>query len=443
MKHIHALLINPFIYDFSAYNFWSKPMGLLYVGSILRRNGFKISLIDCMEVDKKRKKEDGRGHYLKEKVEKPKALSGIEKPFRRYGISPQELKRRMLEIEKPEVVLVTSLMTYWYVGTLEVVKIVREVFPHSKIVVGGIYPTLCENHAKEKMEMADLVVKNDELDLFYRYLEETLSVNLEFKPGDLEFNIWPYPAFDLYMDLDFVPIVTSFGCYFQCTYCAAKYLHPKIKKRDPKNVIAEISHWVSLGVKRFVLYDDCFLQDKENHAIPILNGLKSLSGEIQIFNPNGLNAQFIDFQVGELLLQAGFREVRIGLESANPLTQRRTGGKVDRRIFENAISVLKSVGFRGRDIHVYLLAGIPFQRWEEVKEGIDYVLEMGCQPHIAEYSPCPHTEMFERFKAFARFPIEEEPLFQNNSVFPFAWSGFKEEDLQFLKGYLRTRLSNV
>jgi len=36
MKHI--LLVNPWITDFTAYDFWLKPLGLLSIASILREN---------------------------------------------------------------------------------------------------------------------------------------------------------------------------------------------------------------------------------------------------------------------------------------------------------------------------------------------------------------------------------------------------------------------
>jgi hypothetical protein len=32
----------------------------------------------------------------------------------------------------------------------------------------------------------------------------------------------------------------------------------------------------------------------------------------------------------------------------------------------------------------------------------------------------------------------EEPLFQNNSLFPFAWEEFSEADLDDLKAYVRS-----
>jgi hypothetical protein len=47
--------------------------------------------------------------------------------------------------------------------------------------------------------------------------------------------------------------------------------------------------------------------------------------------------------------------------------------------------------------------------------------------------------MFERYKGLARYPIAEEPLFQNNALFPFAWEGFGEGDMQRLKAYVREK----
>ena len=48
-RNLNLLLINPWIYDFTAYDFWSKPLGLLYIGSILREQGYGVSYIDCMD----------------------------------------------------------------------------------------------------------------------------------------------------------------------------------------------------------------------------------------------------------------------------------------------------------------------------------------------------------------------------------------------------------
>ena len=49
-KKKKILLINPWIYDFAAYDFWIKPLGLLYMASLFRKNGYNVHLIDCLNV---------------------------------------------------------------------------------------------------------------------------------------------------------------------------------------------------------------------------------------------------------------------------------------------------------------------------------------------------------------------------------------------------------
>jgi hypothetical protein len=153
----HVLLINPWITDFAAYNFWVKPLGLLSVASFLRKNGFQVSLIDCLDFYTKRK-QYGDGNFFKTWIEKPKPLKSIPKHYSRYGISKELLQDRLFSIEKPDVVGITSGMTYWYPGLFELIRIIKKSFREVPIILGGIYATLCHEHAV-KYSGADYVVK--------------------------------------------------------------------------------------------------------------------------------------------------------------------------------------------------------------------------------------------------------------------------------------------
>ena len=47
MEHApHILCVNPWIHDFAAYDFWSKPLGLLTLAARLRQYGCKVSYVD-------------------------------------------------------------------------------------------------------------------------------------------------------------------------------------------------------------------------------------------------------------------------------------------------------------------------------------------------------------------------------------------------------------
>jgi radical SAM superfamily enzyme YgiQ (UPF0313 family) len=435
---MRALLINPYIYDVSAYSFWSAPLGLLYVGSVLRQNGIDIQLIDCLAVDETKRKEDGRAPFIQAKVPKPEAAARVKKRFRRYGIAPELLRSKLRALEPPDLILVTSVMTYWYLGTVEAVVLAKKAFPSAKIVVGGLYPSLCHEHAERHLR-ADLVVRSGAVSGLYAYIEDVLSRPLRFKPDMEDLKLLPYPCFDLYERPFFVPLLTSLGCGYRCAYCATHYLHPHMVRRSPEDVLRELLHWHGHGCRHFALYDDSFLAEKETYAKPLLSAVSRLPFGVSLHNPNALNASMIDEETALLLKEAGFPEVRIGLETADANVQRETGGKIDRHGFEKAVAFLKRAGFEGASIVVYVLAGLPFQRASDVRKTVDYVAGLGLRVSLAEYSPIPHTPLFEAYHSSARYPVAQEPLFQNNALFPFAWEGFTEEELNELKAYVRER----
>jgi len=439
VKHLHALLVNPFIYDFSAYSFWSMPLGLLYMGSILRENGIDVTLIDCLRVVEEKRKADGRGPFMKEKAEKPPVLKNLPKTFRRYGMSREALCRELAAIDSPDIILVTSIMTYWYMGVEEVVKILREAYPSTPIIAGGIYPSLCYDHACAHLSQADLVVRNTETERFYRFVEEKHNGALTFTPSPQEIESLPYPCLDLYKTIPFVPLMTSLGCVFRCTYCGTPYMYPRMARRGPENVTTEIRHWQNQGAFRFVLYDDSFLFRSHEFAKPLLRSVAGLPEKIELYNPNAVNGAFIDEEVAMLLKGAGFQEVRLGFETADRDLQKRMGGKIDNEAFERAVRHLKAAGFRKSEIRAYVLTGLPRQRWETVRDTVDYLSALGVTANLAEYTPIPQSTMFARYAKEARYPVEDDPLFQNNALFPFAWEGFGESDLNFLKSYTRQK----
>jgi len=103
-EDMHLLLVNPWIHDFAAYDFWLKPFGLLSIASILRENGFDITFIDCLDrshpmmLSRPKGKrlrnnlEYGHGQFFKEGIQKPESLTSIPRRFSRYGISTDVLR---------------------------------------------------------------------------------------------------------------------------------------------------------------------------------------------------------------------------------------------------------------------------------------------------------------------------------------------------------------
>ena len=104
MQNNKILLINPWIHDFSAYDFWVRPLGLLTLAALLRQSGFKVQVIDCLDPfptgkapggqPGTRKRQDwGCGKFPSEEIPKPEALRPIRRRYRRYGLSPNVFRQ--------------------------------------------------------------------------------------------------------------------------------------------------------------------------------------------------------------------------------------------------------------------------------------------------------------------------------------------------------------
>ncbi|NWF93075.1 MAG: B12-binding domain-containing radical SAM protein [Syntrophaceae bacterium] len=445
VKHSpHILLINPWITDFAAYNLWARPLGLLSLAGLLRANGFRITLIDCLDFHVVRKKY-GDGKFYKTKIEKPDPLKLIPRNYSQYGIPEEMVLKRLSSVEeKPDLIGITSGMTYWYPGVFKAIEITKKLFHDVPIVLGGIYANLCFDHAK-RHSGADIVFKSGDEREVLKLISELTGYQLRTpclsgRQANSDLRTETYPAFDLYPHLDYVCLSTSRGCPYRCTYCATPVLTKGFVRRDPVKVAEEIGYWTThYPVTDIAFYDDALLVEASKHIIPILTEVIQRGIQCNFHTPNALHIREMDEEVAGLLFRAGFKTIRLGFETSNETIQSETGGKVDNQELRRAVKYLKRAGYSGEEIGVYVMAGLPGQKAEEVEESIAFVREVGARPILVEYSPIPHTPLFEKAKEISAFDLENEPLFHNNSILPCQWEGFTIDDYRRLKEELRRR----
>jgi len=437
------LLINPWIYDFAAYDLWSKPLGLLYLAGYLSSCGFQIHLIDCLDVHHPEMKGSpsmakpvrrlyGTGKFWRETVSKPSTLEPIPRPYSRYGITRQLFIKELKKITKPAAILVTSLMTYWYPGVKDVITLAKEIHPDVPVILGGIYARLCREHALQ-ISGADYVVSEGDL----HNLKSVLNVMHQFdvpvqENSSVEVAL-PYPAFHMLHKIDYIAILTSTGCPYRCQYCASHFLNPGFSRRNPTDIIQEIQYWHrSYGVQDFAFYDDALLVESHTHIGVVLEGLLRRNLKLRFHTPNALHVRGISSDIASLLHQAGFRTIRLGLETSDIKQHDELDGKVSEGEFERAVENLKKAGFTKKQIGTYILIGLPGQSVDSVERTIKLVGMKGATPYLAEYSPLPHTPMWEKACFCSDYDIASEPLFHNNTLLP-CWDEDKRERVRELR----------
>ncbi|HAJ32624.1 MAG TPA: radical SAM protein [Candidatus Atribacteria bacterium] len=443
-KNFNLLLINPWIYDFTAYDFWSKPLGLLYVASILREQGYEISYIDCMdrynqEVLKlqnrefPKKDEFGRGSFYKELIKRPAILKDISRRYSRYGITEEIFLNKLKKLTPPQAVLITSIMTYWYPGVFRVIEKIKKVFPGIPIILGGVYATLCFEHAS-KFSGADYIVKGNNIRDWLKILEQ-LSGNInDYSKYEKELDKLPYPAWDLYSDLDYISILSSRGCPYRCSYCASFKINPKLEFRNPEEVVKEIEYWNKRrGIKDFVFYDDALLINLKDNFLVILEELINKKLGIRIHTPNGIHARMINKEIACKMYQAGVETIRLGFETVDPRVQSDTGGKITNIEFKKAVNCLLEAGFKRSQIGAYLLIGIPGQDVQEIIDSIHFVIDCGAHPRLAKFSAIPGTKVWNEARIYFNLKEDVDPLFHNDALLPYLSPNITDKVYQQIK----------
>ncbi len=333
------LLINPWIHDFAAYDFWARPLGLLYIAAVLERTfPCRVHLVDCLDrahpalARGRRSRPDGRGPFPKETVPKPSVLRGIPRRFSRYGIPVALFREALGRLPVPDIVFVTGAMTYWYPGVQEAVGLVRERFGQVPVVLGGAYPTLVPDHAR-RHSGADVVVEGPGENKILPLVREILGGTPAEAEGFPTLDSLPRPAFGLLRDRSCLPLLTSRGCPYRCTFCAGRLLFDGFEQREPASVVAEIADGAGrFGTRHFAFYDDALLLNKARHLVPILEKIVDSGPRVSFHAPNGVHVREIDPGLASLL-RTGRRQVPLsepGIHGRgaprSPRPQGRAGG---------------------------------------------------------------------------------------------------------------------
>lgn len=443
MKKPKLLLVNPYIYDFAAYDLWLKPLGLLYIAAVLEENGCDIVFLDAMDRwhpdvlklqhrTSPRTKKYGDGYFYKETVEKPDAFQHIPRNYSRYGLPPDAMRENLERIRRDhriDMILVTSGMTYWYRGAHEAIAMAREFFPEKKIALGGIYATLFHDFARRNSG-ADMVFKGEaeRQVLDFVAAETGLSVKKNYRGYD----DYPFPAYHLYPKLDYAALMTSRGCPYSCSFCATHEFTDVFKRRSPEQVVEEIELYNrQKGITDLSFYDDALFVNSDKHIKPILRQIIQKGLKTRFHTPNGLFAKLLDRELAELLVESGFKTIRLSYETKDSERQARMK-KVNDTDLENALKHLEAAGFPRREVVVYLIMGLPHQKPAEVRDSIDYVHQLGAKVSLSSFSPIPNTQEWEIAVRDHGFP-QDQPLMTNKSIYPLKNELFSYDDFEGLK----------
>ena len=408
------LLVNPPIYDFSAYDFWLKPYGMLRAAGYLRGRA-DFMLFDFLDrLDPRlpaghyRKDSWGRGEFYSDAAVKPEPFAQIPRRFKRFGL-PRRTFHDFLVNEGPfNFAFVQTGMTYWYLGVREVIEEIQQHSPQTKIILGGVYATLCAAHARSLG--ADLIIEGADLDPLRGLLGMPFDEN---QP----------PLWEQYPRLETGILKLADGCPFRCTYCSVPQVYPEFHARPLDGALRELDFLVERGVEHVAFYDDALLYRPATTLKPFLIEVQRRRLKMRFHTPNALNARFVTRELADLMIASRFKNIYLGFESAAYDWQQKTGGKVRADELARAVAYLVAAGLEPCHLHAYIIIGHPKSDEQEVEDSIHFAHGMGIRVILSEFSPIPGTPDGERCREWTDLG---EPLNHNKTAFTWRRLGLLE-----------------
>ncbi|MEK6732818.1 MAG: radical SAM protein [Candidatus Omnitrophota bacterium] len=209
-----------------------------------------------------------------------------------------------------------------------------------------------------------------------------------------------------------IPVITSRGCIFKCTYCnCAAISKHTIRYHSPERVAAELEiiHNALKGkqARAIRIYDDCFTLSN-NRTEQICNYIikKNLNLNIAV----STRADYVNEKILRLLYKSGVKNISFGIESVNPKTLFRVKKirlfykKIDRfrpekRFLDKlklAVALAKRIGF---ETEASIILGLPGEGVKDILRTINFVKRLGLRLCYCNYLGIyPGTELFRAFK---------------------------------------------
>jgi anaerobic magnesium-protoporphyrin IX monomethyl ester cyclase len=359
-------LINPNL-ETKIYTPW-VPLGLLYIGTILKENGFNVKILDAA----------ARSFSRREVISWLKSID-------------------------PEIIGF-SVFTVGFLPTIKLVKEIKNWNPTVKIILGHYHPTIEAGRIMEKYgQYIDYCVRGEGEFTFLNLCEflDKNDTDLPYDISGLAFNdgnrVILTPEAPLISDLDELPIpdrklidydykwnfsglefsgskltsvVSSRGCPFNCSYCACTtFAKRRFRPRSPENIIEELILIEGQGYTQVNFVDDNFtLLPKRTIKLCELIKKEKIDlnwhtdGRVDQTSQNMLN----------WMRKAGCRSIWYGFETANQRILNIYNKRTKISQFDEAIRKTRKANI---DLIVGLfMLGAPTETLPEIKNTINFAV---------------------------------------------------------------------
>ena len=271
----------------------------------------------------------------------------------------------------------------------ELVGLIKQVLPATKIVLGGPEVGFTVQESFEECPVADYIIQGEGEEVFAELVKnlqtgETLPNYVAYRDreGQLQnvtepaiikdLAVLPFPYENLekiIFEHKIVYYECTRGCPFSCSYCLSGISH-RVRQRPLNTVITELDKFIEAKVPLVKFVDRTYNLD-ESYFLPIMKHLAAADTE-SIFHFE-LKADLLSEKV--LAFLKTVPKNRFQLEIGVQTTNIKTLAAVGRHDYWDKLSdnVMKILSFDNMHVHLDLIAGLPFEDLDSFKKSFNDV----------------------------------------------------------------------
>ncbi|MBD3344950.1 MAG: radical SAM protein [Chitinivibrionales bacterium] len=273
---------------------------------------------------------------------------------------------------------------------------IRKVYPHAKILIGGIHASLLP---REFVDCADHVIQGEAeaniVDIIEGAYEETIIQgkaieNIENLP------LIEYSLLEGVETMSIIPIMTSRGCPFDCNFCTVtKIFGKKFRMQSAERIVEEIKHALKFFKTRDIFfYDDNFSANKKRveRLCDLIEQEKlDISWTAQVRSDISKSPELIG-----RMERTGCRFFFIGFESINDATLKALHKSQTKSDIEKAIDIIHK---KGISIHGMFMFGEDNDTPATIHETVDFAIHHHIDTvQFMILTPFPGTQVYEKIE---------------------------------------------
>jgi len=316
------------------------PLGILYVASALREQGYSVEVLDLT----------GKTDYEDE------VKTYAAKPYDAYGLTGTS----------PDIG-----------QAIQILEIIKNVNPKNKVILGGPHATVAPQISNGYD--FDKIVIGDGWTGAQIAIEDESDTKLIFAPMLKNFDDAPFPARDL-IDMSSYEyyirgiratnVMTQLGCPYGCVFCSgrAQPEYRQMRLRSISNVMKELDMLHDeYGYDCFMLYDD-EVNIVKKRTIELMGEFKKRGYKFRAY----IKANLFDDETAKAMAEGGALELSTGVESGSnkilKIIEKATTYDINKRFVELC---------RKYDIFskAFMIVGLPGETYEDVMLTKKWILD--------------------------------------------------------------------